>query len=92
MVLLLPAAGSDSVAVTLAVVVAVPAEVGITTVVSVAVSPDTSLLTTHVTTRFDDTQLPWVIVLETTFTPDRNVCVRDTSDAFSGPELLTCTA
>jgi hypothetical protein len=91
-VLLLTAAGSDSVAVTLAVVVAVPAEVGITTVVSVVLSPDTSLVTMHVTTRFDDTQLPWVIVLETTFTPDGNVCVRNTSDASSGPELLTCTA
>ena len=90
--LLLPAAGSDSSAVTLAVVEAVPTEVGITTVVSVALSPDTNLPMLHVTTRFDDTQFPWVIVLETTFTPDGNVCVRDTSEASSGPELLTCTA
>lgn len=58
MVLLLPVAGSDSVAVTVAVVVAVPVDVGITTVVAVALSPDTSLLIVHVTTRFDDAQPP----------------------------------
>ena len=52
----MPVAGSDSVAVTVAVVVAVPVDVGITTVVAVALSPDTSLLIVHVTTRFDDAQ------------------------------------
>ena len=90
--LLLPAFGSFSVAVTLAVLVSVPLETGaVTTMVTVADPALAIVPRLHVTVPALWLQVPWVAVADTNTTPAGNVSVRVTPLAPLGPALLTLT-
>jgi len=90
--LLLPAFGSFSVAVTLAVLVSVPLETGaVTTMVTVALDPLAIDPRLQVTVPALWVQVPWVGVADTKITPAGNVSVRVTPVAALGPALLTLT-
>jgi hypothetical protein len=90
--LLLPAFGSFSVAVTLAVLVSVPLEAGaVTTIVTVALDPLAIDPRLHVTVPALWLQVPWVGVADTNTTPLGRVSVKLTPVAVLGPALLTLT-
>jgi hypothetical protein len=84
--------GSAWVAVTLAVLVIVPPDVGaVTTIVTVAdpaLAIDPKL---HVTVPALWLQVPWVAVADINTTPAGNVSVKLTPVAVLGPALLTLT-
>jgi hypothetical protein len=85
---LFPRFGSPVVLVTLAVLFNVPAAVGVTTIVTVALPP---LL---MVPRLQETvlvpvQLPWLGVAETYVAPAGSVSVTVTPDALLGPPFVT---
>jgi hypothetical protein len=86
--LLLLVFGSDWLPVTLAVLVFVPALVGVTTIVTVAEAPLARLPRLQVT-MLVPLQLPWLGVADTKATPVGNVSVIVTPVAVAGPLLLT---
>jgi hypothetical protein len=84
--------GSPSVAVTLAVLVMVPPDVGaVTVMVTVALEPLAIDPKLHVTVPALWLQVPWVAVADTKITPLGRVSVRVTPLAPLGPALLTLT-
>src|SRR5262245_42177189 len=86
--LLLPGLGSASGAEMLAVVTRVPAVVGRTMTVMVAVAPTDSVPGAHVTVLPDRVHEPSVDDAETNVTPDGNCCSTATELAALGPRLL----
>jgi hypothetical protein len=84
--------GSASVAVTLAVLVIVPLEVGaLTTIVTVADPALAIVPRLHVTVPLACVHVPWVAVADTKVTPEGSVSVTVTPLAPLGPALLTLT-
>jgi hypothetical protein len=91
-VLLLPAFGSFSVAVTVALLVITPPDVGaVTTIVTVALPALAIVPRLHVTVPALWLQVPWVAVADINTTPAGNVSVKLTPVAVLGPALLTLT-
>jgi len=90
--LLLPAFGSLSVAVTLALLVIVPLEAGAVTAMVTVADPALAIVPRlHVTVPALWVQVPWVGVADTKPTPAGKVSVRVTPVAALGPALLTLT-
>jgi hypothetical protein len=84
--------GSDSLAVTVAVLVIVPPALGaVTVIVTVADPPLAIPPRLHVTVPALWLQVPWVAVADTKPTPAGNVSVKVTPVAPLGPALLTLT-
>ena len=78
--------GSVSFAATLAVFVSVPAAVGLTTIVTVALAVFASVPRLQLTVAV---QVPWLGVAETNVTPVGTVSVKVTPVAGDGPLLVT---
>ncbi len=82
--------GSDSVADTLAALPIIPAVVVVTVSVTVALAPLAKFPRLHVNTPPDGAaQLPWLVVVEPTFTAVGSVSVSVTPVAGSGPLFVT---
>src|SRR5437879_1271437 len=83
--ILLPGLGSGSLAVTLAVLLSVPASVGVTTIVTVAVAAFARFRRVQVTVPLVCAQFPWVAVAEPNVTFGGSVSVTVTPVAAEGP-------
>jgi hypothetical protein len=84
--------GSLSAAVTLALLVMVPPEVGAVTVMVTVADPALAIVPRlHVTVPLACVHVPWVGVADTNVTPAGSVSVRVTPVAVLGPALLTVT-
>jgi len=83
--------GSNAVDETEAVLVIVPAALGFTTMSIVAEDPFVIVPRLHVTVPPDSVQEPWLGVAETNVTVGGNVSVTSTSEAASGPLLMTAS-
>src|SRR5947209_6544742 len=89
---LLPGLGSGSLAVTLAVLLSVPASVGVTTIVTLALLSNARFPRLQATVPLACAQVPWVDVAETNLTPAGNVSVSVTPVAAEGPLFVTVMA
>jgi hypothetical protein len=83
---LFPGTGSVSLAATLAVFVTVPAAVGVTTIVTVALAALARVPRLQLTAAV---QVPWLGVAETNVTPVGTASVKVTPVAGDGPLLVT---
>ena len=88
--LLLPATGSSVVDDTLAVLLSVPADPGVTTIFTVAPAPFASVPRLHVTVAVPLHE-PTVVLDETNVTPDGSTSVTVTPAAASGPWFATAS-
>src|SRR5437879_4503251 len=82
---LLAAFGSGSLPPMVAVLVMVPAAVGLTVIVIVALAPEASEPTAQVTVPEALVQVPWVELAETNVTPEGRVSVTVAPVPASGP-------
>ena len=80
--------GSVSLPLTVAVLVMVPTEVGLTVIVNVALAPEASEPALQVTVPEALVQVPWVEVAEPKPTPEGRVSVTVAPVAASGPLFL----
>src|SRR5258706_3726545 len=84
--------GSASARVTVAVFVNIPATVGTTTIVMVALFPPGTVPRLHLTTPADCVQLPCGLVAQTNVTPGGRMFVTTTLVEDEGPAFATVSA